>query len=361
MIENDKIIKYKIDEDGNIITGGSKPDVKEQKKCHDRDCESKKLILNVLLENPMTSKQLWNAIQYQYEGKYKTFTSLLVRYQKFGYIIKHGKRPFIYELTPFGVENAKFPQMMRNEQKKRYMQHQINSVGALLNESPETLSQLVSQLSGQNIGGYGVGGSGGSDARHTSSDFGDSGDYHKIDAEKQENAERITQLEQENAELYKENTNLIIELAEQKKVKMVVNQSPTQPQKESETKKSNGRRFDSILRAYNDSKMDYSAYKQLPKQIVKIIVMPKGNIADDIKRLFFRKDVGGYIVVPDYTVSTLVKLGFCEPLTAMEIESLTMRFIEGNVYLVSKLGKFRITEVPKSKPQPQQKVRINAK
>ena len=39
--------------------------------------------------------------------------------------------------------------------------------------------------------------------------------------------------------------------------------------------------------------MTFDAYKKLPKQIVKITAFPKGNVAEDIKRLLQGKKIGG--------------------------------------------------------------------
>jgi hypothetical protein len=299
----------------------------------------------------------------------------MVRYQKYDYIEKQNQhKPYIYRLTAWGVENQKNPYMARDEQKRRYKEFQMGIVGALLNESPETLSQLVSQLSGQNIGGYGVGGSyGGSDVRN-SSDFGDSGDYHKKDLKIDELESKIKELEQENEELDKENTDLTLELSKQNKPTMVINQAPQpqqEPEQEPQPQDTNERSFDGLLWEYKDRMIDYSAYRKLPKQIVKLIAFPKGNISESIRNLLQGKKKGGYITVPSNTVSTMVNYGFVGPLRKEEIELLMMRFINGKVVLISPSGMgFEICEVPKSaRPQPQQskvqpqhkqRVRINA-
>ena len=344
IIEN-TVIKYSIDEKGNYIIGGQKP-TKEQKKCHDKDCESKKLILNKIMNNPLTSTQLWTLIRGEYDGKYKTYTSLLVRYQRYGYITKHGKKPFIYKLTEWGVENAKNPYMARDEQKRRYKQFQIDTVGQFINENPSYIKQFADDS------GY-IGGSDGVRVIE-SNDFVDN---HANDDKINELEAKVKELEEE----LKEEREITENLYNQNKPTMVINQAPQQPQQpqqEPETKKTDERSFDNILWEYKDRMMDYSAYRKLPKQILKVIAFPKGDISENIRNLLQGKKKGGLITVPSNTVSTLTNYGFVETLRKEEIELLMMRFINGKVVLISPNGAgFEITDVPQSArpPQPQNK------
>jgi hypothetical protein len=296
------------------------------------------------MNNPLTSTQLWNLIKGEYDAKYKTFTSLLVRYQRYGYITKHGKKPYIYQLTEWGIENAKNPYMCRDEQKRRYKEFQMHSVGQFINENPDYLKQFADD------GGY-IGGSDGVRVIENT-EF----------VENHTNDDKINELESKVKELEedKETLEYQLGLAEQNRPKMVVNQAPQQQQKEPEPEpepeKTNERKFDYLLWNFKDKMIDYSAYKKLPKQIVKLIAFPQGNISENIRNLLQGKRKGGLITVPDYTVSTMVNYGFVEPLRKEEIELLMMRFINGKVFLISPNGAgFEITDVPQS-AQPQQKV-----
>lgn len=86
----------------------------EYYELNENDCKSKEIILNALF-SPCTSKQLFEIVKTKgYKGKYKTVTSLLVRYQKAGFIKKmNNTKPIIYGLTEFGKENARNPKLFR--------------------------------------------------------------------------------------------------------------------------------------------------------------------------------------------------------------------------------------------------------
>lgn len=307
-------------------------------QCHPRDNLAKQEILEPLVHGNYRSRELFNLSKYQ--GNYKDFTSHLTRYVKKGYVNKLGKRPSTYQLTELGIENCidnPFGyRKMRIEQCKQWKKNNVeiryvDSEGGSGN----------SEYSGNRI--------------NSNSDFGDSGDYHGHDREKHELIAKIKELEEKNEEL-----TIDLNHEKNKTAKMVVyNNPPPTPTKEPNTK--NERGYDDVLRAYKDKKITGNGYKALPKQIVRITALPKGSVTEDIKRLLFRKKIGNHIVVPKHTVSTLVSYGFAKPLATKQIESLTMKWKNGNVYLVSNGGsEFEIATVPKGNPpQPQRQIRIN--
>jgi hypothetical protein len=360
-------IKYQIGEDGSarLHTGN---EIKKRKgTTSERDCLAKMEILTPLLDFPdgLTAKELFNISDY--EGSYNNFTSHLSKYcrggkktrdgrmgdAKYVYLSKIGKRPAKYALTDFGKINAENPYLNRDEAIRVYKRKVEHSIGVFLNDNPKTLSQVVSQLSGMNLGC-----SGGSDGvRHTSSnDFGDSGDYHKNDEVKQKLLDEIKELKED-----KETLEYQLELAENKPAKMVINQSP-QPQQQ-EVKASNERSFDNVLFAYRNQRINTDAYKRLPKQIIQIIAEPVGDFSNRLKRLVGNKNKGEYDVASKDKIPFMIEHKLVRTLNDREIESFKMIFEMGYVYLVSSKAKFKITEVPKrvSKPSGQIKVRINRK
>jgi hypothetical protein len=120
-----------------------------QNNYSDNDCKSKELILRTLYE-PMTGKQLYERIKSQgYNAKYKTLTSVLVRYQKTGFIKKlNNEKPIIYGLTDFGIQNAKNPKMLRQQCIKRYHEFQYQRLKEIIEGEPETFKQLYESIFG---------------------------------------------------------------------------------------------------------------------------------------------------------------------------------------------------------------------
>jgi hypothetical protein len=290
----------------------------------------------------MTSTQLWHLIQGEYDGKYKTFTSLLVRYQRYGYIEKYGHKPFTYKLTPWGVENQKNPYMCRDEQKRKYKQFQIDTVGKFINENPDYLKQFVGN-------GVSYVGSDGGVRVIENNEFVDN---HANDDKISELESKVKELEEE----LKEEREITEHLSNQNKPTMVINQTPQQPQQEPEPepqKTTNERNYDYILWEFLNKRMTYKAYRKLPKQVLRVVAFPKSKLTDEIKRILRGAD-GGYIVVASGTAPTLIKLGFAEAISIQDIESLTLIFENGYVYLVAGNARFEICEVPKSARPPQQ-------
>lgn len=142
---------------------------------NDKDCKSKEIILNNLY-NPSTSKELFENIKNNgYGGKYKTVRSLLVRYQKAGFIKKlNNEKPIIYGLTPFGVQNAKSPKMLREQCIRRYHEFQNEKLAELINKDPERFKEIYKLAVGVNSGNtFGsVGGSGSGNYHYSENDFG---------------------------------------------------------------------------------------------------------------------------------------------------------------------------------------------
>ncbi|WP_424353512.1 hypothetical protein [Methanosarcina mazei] len=116
---------------------------------NDKDCKSKEIILNILY-NPCTSKELFENIKNNgYDGKYKTVRSLLVRYQKAGFIKKLNiEKPIIYGLTEFGKENARNPKLLREENIRRYREFQLNKLKQLIEGQPEIFKSIYESIFG---------------------------------------------------------------------------------------------------------------------------------------------------------------------------------------------------------------------
>jgi hypothetical protein len=326
-------------------------------RCSEKDCESKRIILGAL-SSPMTSTELWHRIQGQYSAKYKTFTGTLSRYQKYQYIEKCSyDKPYIYRLTAWGVENAKNPHLVRQNQIKKFKNKTLEAIYQLLADNPELLQAMVQQLSGIHInnGFSSVGSSYTGNTGNTKScnDIGDSS--HQYD----ELLKKIQELKQEKDALSDK-----LEIAQNKPATMIVGQSYTaQPQPD--IKKNDGRSFDGLLRGIKDKRMDEANYKRLPKNLIKFTAIPQGQ-GSTINMINFvtRKGVGCMYSVASDRVTEYTELGFARGLTKDEIESLECKWINGDVCLVDKKGnKYKITTVPKSRPQQQtgiQRVRINA-
>lgn len=118
------------------------------------DCKSKELILKNCAES-ITSRELWNIVKRQgYGGKYKTFTSLLVRYQRAGFIEKSNNKPIEYQLTEFGIQNAKNPKMLREECIRQYNQFQNQRFTNIINENPGKFREIYESIFGS--AGFGV-------------------------------------------------------------------------------------------------------------------------------------------------------------------------------------------------------------
>lgn len=139
------------------------------------DCRSKEIILRNLY-NPCTSRQLFELVKYQgYEGKYKTIRSLLVRYQRAGFIKKlNNEKPIIYGLTDFGIQNAKNPKMLRERCIRKYHEFQNEKLAELINNDPERFKEIYKLAVGVNSGNtFGsVGGSGSGNYQYLENDFG---------------------------------------------------------------------------------------------------------------------------------------------------------------------------------------------
>ncbi|MDY0278332.1 MAG: hypothetical protein RBQ97_09645, partial [Acholeplasma sp.] len=117
------------------------------------DCKSKEIILKGLYE-PATSRQLYDTVKSQgYQGKYKTFTSLLARYQnpKYGYIQKlTNEKPIMYGLTEYGKLNAKNPKMLREEGIRRYREYRKKEIRDIILNDPERFKEIYESIFGEN-------------------------------------------------------------------------------------------------------------------------------------------------------------------------------------------------------------------
>ena len=123
-------------------------DTKQHDNYNEKDCKTKELILNNLYD-PCTSRQLWNTIRSQgYNAKYKTFTSLLVRYQKAKFIEKSNTKPAEYRLTKFGRENAREPKMLREANIHRYRNFLFEKFVKLINDEPEQFKAIYESVNG---------------------------------------------------------------------------------------------------------------------------------------------------------------------------------------------------------------------
>lgn len=369
---NDSKIKYQVDDEGHIKLEG-RGTKKHKGTTSKRDCQAKKEILTPLLnhQSGLTSRELFNICNY--EGTYSSFTSHLTKYsrggkktkdgrmgdEKYRYLEKIGNRPAKYSLTEFGIVNAQNPFLNRDECIRVYQRKIEHHLGSYLSTNPHTLADIVSKISGMNLGGT----SGGyNDAASSSGaggrDIGDGSSSHSIDEEHQKLQDEITKLKNEL-----QDANLIIENQDEilkEKRKMIVNESHITQSPQPVNKKDSPRSYsyDSVLWQYQDKKMDVKAHNKLPRQLMEITSMPTGNIADELKNLFFRKKVGGIILVPQRAVTTLENYGFAKRLTAREIEQFTMKFKDGYVYLASGKSDYRVADIPKSKPTNQKQPRV---
>ncbi len=141
----------------SAFAGKSISELMGNEKCYnnynDNDCESKRIILQNLTA-PSTSRQLWEIVKCNgYIGEYKTFTSLLVRYQnpKYGYIKKlTTEKPIMYELTEYGRLNAKNPKMLREEGIKRYREYRKKELRDIILNDSERFKEIYESIFGEN-------------------------------------------------------------------------------------------------------------------------------------------------------------------------------------------------------------------
>ncbi len=85
----------------------------------ERDCMTKKLILETLSDSPRTVKEIYSISGYK--GQYNTLTGLLCKYRKWGYLERFGKKPYFYQLTDLGREHLCNPFLAKNLLKERYL------------------------------------------------------------------------------------------------------------------------------------------------------------------------------------------------------------------------------------------------
>ncbi|KKG13055.1 hypothetical protein EO92_07740 [Methanosarcina sp. 2.H.A.1B.4] len=161
----------------SVFTGKSISELRGDEKYKDNypnnDCKSKELILKNCAE-PITSRELWDLIQRQgYAGKYKTFTSLLVRYHKAGFIEKSNNKPVEYQLSEFGIQNAKSPKMLREKCIRRYHEFQNQKLANIINNDPVKFKEIYESIV-SSIGGSvcSVGSSVSVGNQYSSNDFG---------------------------------------------------------------------------------------------------------------------------------------------------------------------------------------------
>ncbi|MFW6002085.1 MAG: hypothetical protein ACOCQD_01990 [archaeon] len=258
---------------------------------NEKDCKSKEIILKTL-NKPMTSRQLWNIISNAgYEGKYDTFTSLLVRYRKYGYIEKvNNTKPFIYGLTSLGYEHSKNPYIAREEQRRQYRTFLYDKIGEILKDSPEIMQSLIETLTGMNLGGNsGIGGGtgGGVSANNNGSyfnDFGSEKDNHELIKEVKDNLNDKDYLETIKEKELKELTSNVIKIGDEnllnefvkrmRNTKKYLGGSPLSDKKYKPNKSTGIRKYYYALISCINKRVTKSVYEKIPFKF--IIVGGKG-------------------------------------------------------------------------------------
>ncbi|ATU08034.1 hypothetical protein [Methanohalophilus portucalensis] len=254
-------------------------------KCHERDCIAKQEILKPIINVDMTSKDMYEYSEYK--GEYSSFRSHLSRYVKRGYIIKYGKRPSYYQLTPMGkdacIDNpfgyreeriALHNQIVSNYDKRMREKYGNNGVAYLNNGT------------GNNFSGTPP------NNMNTPNDFGNEYDSHGNEKSDDENLEsqlmekdkEIKKLEAEKFSLQMTHQKRIEEYA--KKVSELQNKSKEQPNtQKSETQKKNEERINrrkKLAKKYNGEYLDMNFFKKwgnmIPVRVKGKNAVKKGDI-----------------------------------------------------------------------------------
>lgn len=92
----------------------------------EKDCLTKKLILETISVDPLTAREIYE--RSGYTGTYKTLTGIIGRYQRFGYIAREGKIPYHYFLTDLGFQHLENPYLGRDEAVRAYRQRLVEAL-----------------------------------------------------------------------------------------------------------------------------------------------------------------------------------------------------------------------------------------
>jgi hypothetical protein len=111
----------------------------------ERDCMTKKLILETLSDSPRTVKEIYSISGYK--GQYNTLTGLLCKYRKWGYLERFGKKPYFYQLTDLGREHLLNPRLAKDILRERYLVNaRAITEKTLKNMSEEDRNELFKTL-----------------------------------------------------------------------------------------------------------------------------------------------------------------------------------------------------------------------
>lgn len=92
----------------------------------EKDCLTKKLILETISVDPLTAREIYE--RSGYTGTYKTLTGILGRYQRFGYIAREGKIPYYYFLTDLGFQHLENPFLGRDNAVRAYKSRMVDAL-----------------------------------------------------------------------------------------------------------------------------------------------------------------------------------------------------------------------------------------
>ncbi|MDD4249153.1 MAG: hypothetical protein PHT13_08565 [Methanosarcina sp.] len=107
----------------------------------DKDCLTKKLILETISIDPLTAKEIFE--RSGYTGTYKTLTGVIGRYQKYGYITREGNIPYHYFLTDLGFQHLENPYLGREAAVRDYKARMMSSLVKYAGDfDDETLTEL---------------------------------------------------------------------------------------------------------------------------------------------------------------------------------------------------------------------------
>ena len=103
---------------------GKKEKLKGNSK--DKDCLTKKLLLETISIDPLTSREIYE--RSGYTGTYATMCGLLGRYQRFGYINREGRIPYHYILTDLGFDHLENPKLGREVVVRAYKARMMSAL-----------------------------------------------------------------------------------------------------------------------------------------------------------------------------------------------------------------------------------------
>ena len=92
----------------------------------EKDCLTKRLILETISVSPLTAREIYE--RSGYTGTYKTLTGIIGRYQRFGYIAREGKIPYHYYLTDLGFQHLENPFLGRENAVRAYKSRLVEAL-----------------------------------------------------------------------------------------------------------------------------------------------------------------------------------------------------------------------------------------